>query len=193
MDNLDDLIIQKSIGATIPEPTGPFLHQNNLYEYLRIIFPNTNDWIIDKCLPGYRFRPDYRSEQLKLIVEFDGYRHYTVSKQVKADQQRNELYYSLGYKVVRIPMFVQLTTPIIKLLFDVDVQVEQVYPHGFISDAGTLILPADFCYIGIQRFLEDLITFKIIRQDIIDSLLVKIRKLEDIDIVVPPNIKSLLI
>lgn len=193
MNEIDELIISKSENAQVLPSTGPYLDQNNLYDYLKIIFPDVNDWIIDKCLPGYRFRPDYRSEQLKLIVEFDGYRHYTVSKQVKADQQRNELYYSLGYKVVRIPMFVQLTTPIIKLLFDVDVQVEQVYPHGFISDASTLILPADFCYIGIQRFIEDLTTFKIIRQDIIDSLLVKIRKLEDIDIVVPPNIKSLLI
>ena len=193
MDNLDDLIIQKSIGATIPEPTGPFLHQNNLYEYLRIIFPNTNDWIIDKCLPGYRFRPDYRSESLKLIVEFDGYRHYTSSKQVKADMQRNKLYDNLGYKVVRIPMFIQLTTPIIKQLFNVDVEVNQVYPHGFISDASTLVLPADFCYIGVQRFMQELDLFKSARQEIIDSLLVKVRKLEDPDIVVPPNVKPLLL
>ena len=107
--------------------------------------------------------------------------------------QRNKLYDNLGYKVVRIPMFIQLTTPIIKQLFNVDVEVNQVYPHGFISDANTLILPADFCYIGVQRFIQELDLFKSARQEIIDSLLVKVKKLGDPDIVVPPNVKPLLL
>lgn len=45
--------------------------------YLGVIFPATSDWIHDKSIPDVtRRRPDYRSESLKLIVEFDGLPHY---------------------------------------------------------------------------------------------------------------------
>ena len=47
-----------------------------IYEYLKVIFPNVNDWIHDKALGKIngvlcRKRPDYRSESLKMIVEFE--------------------------------------------------------------------------------------------------------------------------
>ena len=50
------------------------LHRTGLDDYLKVIFPNINDWIHDKALGKindkfYRNRPDYRSEKLKLIVE----------------------------------------------------------------------------------------------------------------------------
>ena len=46
--------------------------------YLKAIFPDVDDWIHDKPikLKGRLYRPDYRSESLKLIVEFDGMHHY---------------------------------------------------------------------------------------------------------------------
>lgn len=60
--------------AGIDKDTG--LHRTGLEDYLKVIFPNTDDWIHDKLLGKindtlYRCRPDYRSESLKLIIEFD--------------------------------------------------------------------------------------------------------------------------
>ena len=62
--------------AGIDKDTG--IHRTGLDEYLKVIFPNINDWIHDKALGKinditYKSRPDYRSETLKLIIEFDGY------------------------------------------------------------------------------------------------------------------------
>jgi hypothetical protein len=58
------------------------LYRTGLDIYLKVIFPNINDWIHDKPLGkinniSYRIRPDYRSETLKIIVDFDGLQHYT--------------------------------------------------------------------------------------------------------------------
>jgi hypothetical protein len=51
-------------------------HKTGLEEYLKVIFPVIDDWIHDKAIgevkgKKYRNRPDYRSEKLKLIIEFD--------------------------------------------------------------------------------------------------------------------------
>ncbi|MDD7704413.1 hypothetical protein, partial [Campylobacter sp.] len=59
--------------AGLDKATG--LHRTGLDEYLKVIFPNVNDWIHDKALGEIngvlcRKRPDYRSESLKMIVEF---------------------------------------------------------------------------------------------------------------------------
>lgn len=105
------------------------LHRTGLDEYLKAIFPNVNDWIHDKALGEingirYRSRPDYRSEQLKMIIEFDGIQHYTKPDVIEKDYRLNEVYEKLGYKVVRIPYFIQLTNKAIKTLFGVTVDKE---------------------------------------------------------------------
>jgi len=65
--------------AGIDKDTG--LIRTGLDEYLKIIFPETKDWLHDKAFgeyngQKYKIRPDYRSESLKLIIEFDGLPHY---------------------------------------------------------------------------------------------------------------------
>jgi hypothetical protein len=53
------------------------LHRTGLEEYLKVIFPFVKDWIHDQPIgleldrKMLRTRPDYRSETLKLITEFD--------------------------------------------------------------------------------------------------------------------------
>jgi len=108
--------------AGIDKDTG--LHRTGLEDYLKVIFPKIDDWINDKALGMvndklYRSRPDYRSEKLKLIVEFDGLPHYTKPDIIEKDLKNNELYKNFGYKVIRIPYFVQLTNKAVKTLFDV--------------------------------------------------------------------------
>lgn len=85
-------------------------------------------------------------------------------------------------------MYIQLSTYTVKELFEIDKEFKQVYPHGFISDAKTLVLPADFCELGIMKFKSDLERFPEIQQDIIESLQVKIEKLGDIRKVLPPSL-----
>ena len=70
---------EAAIKAGLDADTG--LHRTGLNEYLAVIFPDTNDWIHDKALgevngEKIRNRPDYRSESLKIIVEFDGLPHH---------------------------------------------------------------------------------------------------------------------
>ena len=79
----------KAIKAGI-DPTTK-LHRTGLEDYLNEIFPHINDWIHDEKLPKDivekykvgRLRPDYRSETLKMIIEFDGIDHYRSPFQIK--------------------------------------------------------------------------------------------------------------
>ena len=59
--------------AGIDKDTG--LHRTGLENYLKVIFPDVDDQIHDKAIGNvngklYRSRPDYRSEKLKLIIEY---------------------------------------------------------------------------------------------------------------------------
>ncbi len=148
--------------AGIDKDTG--LHRTGLEDYLKVIFPNINDWIHDKALGKindtlYRSRPDYRSEQLKLIIEFDGLPHYTNPDIIEKDIKNTDLYTNLGYKVVRIPYFIQLTKKAVKTLFGVEVSEdlfdEQISSLG-IKGRNT---PAYLCPAGIKRMAQDFSKF----------------------------------
>ena len=86
--------------AGIDADTG--LHRTGLEEYLAVIFPDVTDWVHDKTVDTLpkdlkcRKRPDYRSEMLKMIVEFDGTPHYTDPKVIRADMEGVELYERFG-------------------------------------------------------------------------------------------------
>jgi len=144
--------------AGIDKDTG--LHRTGLEDYLKVIYPTTNDWIHDKALGKindtlYRSRPDYRSEQLKLIVEFDGLPHYTNPDIIEKDLKNTELYMSFGYRVVRIPYFIQLTNKAVKTLFDIDVSedlFDEQVPSLGIKGRNT---PAYLCPAGIKRMAEE--------------------------------------
>ena len=144
--------------AGIDKDTG--LHRTGLEDYLEIIFPKTNDWIHDKALGEvngkvYRTRPDYRSEELKLIIEFDGLQHYTKPDIIEKDFRLTEEYKKLGYKVVRIPYFIQLTNKAVKTLFGVEV-AEELFDET-ISSLGIkgLNTPAYLCPAGVKRMAEE--------------------------------------
>lgn len=134
--------------------------RNGLETYLKVIFPNTKDWVHDKCISGIRgskarIRPDYRSESLNLIVEFGGIRHYTEPYQIKKDIENTKIYESLGYKVVRIPFFIQLSNKAIKTLFGVTMK-EKMFDENIVSiDIDSENTPAFLCGAGIKRMKED--------------------------------------
>lgn len=139
--------------------------RTGLDEYLKVIFPNVKDWIHDKCFgSGFdknisRKRPDYRSESLKLIVEFDGLPHYQNPEQIRTDLYNKSLYESFGYKVVRIPYFIQLSNEVVKNLFGVEVSINlfnDKIPSLTINSKAT---PAFLCLEGIKRMAKE---FKLI-------------------------------
>lgn len=144
--------------AGIDKDTG--LHRTGLEDYLKIIFPEVNDWIHDKALgevngTKYKSRPDYRSEKLKLIIEFDGLQHYTKPDIIEKDYRLTEVYTNLGYKVVRIPYFIQLTNKAVKTLFGVDI-TDKLFDEKFPSlGINSLNTPAYLCPAGLKRMAEE--------------------------------------
>lgn len=135
--------------------------RTGLEEYLSVIFPETDDWIHDKKIDDLpegimsRKRPDYRSKSLKIIVEFDGIQHYTNPDKIVNDIENAEFYSHLGYKVVRIPYFIQLTNKAVKQLFNVDVKEElfdETIPSIGVKGKNT---PAYLCGAGVYRMAEE--------------------------------------
>ena len=137
-----------------------------LCEYLNYIFPQ-NDFIYDKCVPKdivklrcdsaetKRYRPDARSEQLNLIVEFDGFPHYQDTSVVLSDIARDDYFRSLGYAVVRIPYWIQLSRINILHLFNVEVKdtmCELIYSFTDCSDPISAC-PGNMCEAGRERFI----------------------------------------
>ena len=154
-----------------------YLDEKKLGQCLAEIFPDYK-FIHDNAVPGSGIsnRPDYRCEELKLIVEFDGYKHYCEIDTIFKDRLKDEAYTSMGYRIVRIPYFVQLTSDVVKHYFgvdDVDMQIN--FPHGFIADKGAK-LPAEYCSLGIVRFMNELRELIFLRTDIINSLKAKLDK-----------------
>lgn len=136
------------------------LCRTGLEEYLEVIFPNTNDWIHDEVI-GFlngekcRLRPDYRSESLKIIIEIDGLPHYTSPSNILNDEIKNKRYEKAGYKVIRIPYFIQLSNEVVKELFDVDVNIplfDDKYTSMGIKNKNT---PAYLCPLGIKRMAKE--------------------------------------
>lgn len=165
-----------------------YLTEQRLALVLKELFPQ-NTFIHDRTVPnsGTRRRPDYRCDELMLIVEFDGDKHYKEVAKIKSEQQKDKTYSEMGYRVVRIPYFIQISSETIKYFFDFDLNWNQSYPHGFISE--NVILPCDYCELGIQKFLNDLNRFDFIKNDIFESLKNKISALKDYELVLPSSIK----
>lgn len=172
-------------------------HENSLYltekllkdYYLPIIFPQEN-FIHNKYLSNEILlcRPDFRCENLKLIIEFDGYLHFTKAEIVIKDLLKDNTWNKLGYSVIRIPYFLQISPQTIKYLFNIDINIDQIYPHGFHDDKA--ILPCDFCEQGTYKFINTLKLYpKNIQKEIEQSLIVKIRQLNNRKLVINDQIQ----
>ena len=154
---------------------GTYLTEKKLGEILKEVKPDL-EFIHNRIVPdsGVKYRPDYRCEELKLIIEFDGHGHYTSSKQIQTDLTKDKIYTDMGYKVFRIPYFVQMCDELLYMIFDEDIKYSQFYDHGFIDKKA--MLPVDYCELGVDKFLEDLSRFSFCQKDIIKSLKEKSKK-----------------
>ncbi|QDR73651.1 DUF559 domain-containing protein (plasmid) [Limosilactobacillus reuteri] len=135
----------------------------------------------------------------KVLVEFDGSQHYKEVKQYLKDFRYTDAAEKLGYRVVRIPYFIQLDNELIKYYFGFDLKntiVEHTFLQSFRVNGkaeipefkNTLasefkntmhyasVLPTDYCVFGVQRFkkeIDDLLAAGLtsIVQDIKDSII----------------------
>ncbi len=138
------------------------LHRTGLDEYLSIIFPDVEDWVHDKAFgihkdgKKYKNRPDYRSDRLQLVVEFDGLPHYTNPANIIRDDNNTIIYQRNGYKVVRIPYFIQLTNDAVEKLFGVKVK-EPLFNVIYPSLGGTKMNhnPSCLCPEGLKRMARE--------------------------------------
>lgn len=149
--------------AGIDPATG--IHRTCLIDYLSVIFPNVHDWIHDKQIgeingKKYRYKPDFRSETLKMIIEFDGLQHYTNPEQILKDDEHTRLYEKGGYKVVRIPYFIQLTNDVVEKMFGVEVGEDLFNPTVSSMAVSGKNTPAFLCPAGIKRMAREFKTYK---------------------------------
>lgn len=137
--------------------------RTGLNEYLSVVFPEITDWIHNKSVPGLvdfegkrkLYRPDYRSEELKLIVEFDGLPHYQDPDIIRKDFNSYELYRLNGYKLVRIPYFIQLTNDVVEKLFDRNCSTQLFDPSIPSLGISGKCTPAYLCIDGIKRMASE--------------------------------------
>lgn len=142
------------------------IERTGLEIYLKIIFPEIDDWIHDQTVPNLmdngkksKVRPDYRSEKLKMIVEFDGLPHYQNVDTIINDEKKDKIYVTNGYKVVRIPYFIQLTNEVVYQLFGVKVKEQLFNPSIPSLGINGRYSPAFLCPLGITRMAKDFIKF----------------------------------
>jgi very-short-patch-repair endonuclease len=169
--------------------TKEYLTEENLIEFVKEFI--SDDLILNKNFLSYKFRPDILINNSKIIIEFDGYTHYTQPYSILKDIEKDNIVDICGYNIIRIPYFVQLDKIVINYLFpQITIYKESEYKHGFIDKKA--ILPSCFCELGIQKFIKDLETFSFIKEDIIYSLIKKVAELKNKLLVLPPSLLYLL-
>lgn len=165
----------------------------SLDQYLSYIFSDAN-FIYDSCIPkdiilsrnsnaSYRrFRPDARCEELNLIVEFDGLAHYQDPQVVLQDIDKDAYLRSLGYIVVRIPYWIQLSIEVIQVLFHdythlitLKSEMCSIACSFHDIDKDTLNLSSSvgaMCELGRYRFLDEVVQFPLsIQHNVYDDIM----------------------
>lgn len=147
-------------------PTGPYLTEKLLGEALVKIFPN-HEFIHNRKVPNSNInnRPDFRNDDLMLIIEFDGNRHFQNFHCMQMDRKKDIEYEAMGYAVVRIPYFVQLSSDTIFHYFNIHMNWEQEYPHGFIDSKA--VIPTDFSSTGYDKYMWNVLDLP---SDIIEDI-----------------------
>ena len=142
--------------AAINNPESEFV---GLDDYLLLLYPDKT-WIHDKAFgkrggKSYRIRPDFLCEEEKIIIEFDGLQHYINPLKIRKDRENQTIYESFGFKVIRIPYFINLTNDVVREMFGVNVHGNMFDPNLPSMSIKWQNTPAFCCYDGIMRMAED--------------------------------------
>lgn len=146
-----------------------YLTESKLSAALQRLLPD--GWLGDQVhVEGSRYRWDmsFQTDGTVTVVEYDGDEHYRHSLKIRADRAKDEIARKQGCRVVRFPYWIQLDNLTLKHYFDLEAQIEQSFPHGFIT---TKLFPASFCELGIERFRAELLALPgSVRDGVIVSL-----------------------
>jgi len=136
--------------------TEEYLTEKSLGEFLSILFKG-EEIIHNKKIKELGFRPDYYVPSRKLIIEFDGYTHFTDNKVVHTDMYKEHEIRRKEIQLIRIPYFVQLPIRNINILFENIIKDEYCiendfnkYRDGFIDKKAGL--PGTFSSLGLFRY-----------------------------------------
>lgn len=164
-----------------------YLVQAKLEEALKALVGHA--WIGRELqVPESRRRWDmaYRIQNTTVVVEFDGDEHYRNTLKIKVDREKDRVAEGLGYRVVRIPYWVQITTETLQHFFGLVGVVNQDFPHGFIA---TKVFPASFCELGLIRFSSELELLPVsVRQAVMESLRARVNE-HGIEYVIPSSLR----
>jgi len=111
-----------------------YLTQAKLAEALQQLVPD--GWLgTEVAIPGTRHRWDmgYQRNGRITVVEYDGDEHYRHSIKIKSDRAKDEAALYSGYGVVRFPYWVQLDSTTLHHYFALEGEIQQSFPHGFIT------------------------------------------------------------
>ena len=134
-----------------------YLTEKDLCEVLSVLFPNC-EIVHNKKIKNLGFRPDYYIPSEKIIVEFNGFGHYTSNKIVERDYQKRKIATYHNIKTISIPYFVQLDSRMIQYYFGKESNNYNDYPLGFIDKKA--LLPGQFSSLGLKRFILEYKSFR---------------------------------
>ena len=142
-------------------------------------------------MTGSRHRWDmaYQCGESITVVEYDGDEHYRHSLKIKIDRAKDEAARTQGSGVVRFPYWVQLDSTTLRHYFGLEAEIEQTFPHGFIT---TKLFPASFCELGIERFRTELLALPaVVRDAVIASLRERVEE-HGLEFVLPSSLTSII-
>lgn len=150
-----------------------YFTEQKLVEWVVAEYGHENVAAQFKVTDKTRSRFDVAVPKLMLLFEFDGAAHYTDATVWERDGRKSREAVMLGYRIIRIPYFVQWTTEVIKHhLPEYQGSCNPLFPHGFIDKKA--ILPGSFCKVGYERFCEDMRTLPhSISMKVVESLIEK--------------------
>ena len=148
---------------TFKETQKDYLTEKSLGDALEVLFPDT-EIIHNKNHKDLGFRPDYVIPTENLIVEFNGFGHYTNNKIVEQDYHKRMEAESLGIRTISIPYFIQLDSRMIHHYFGKDSNDFNDYPYGFVDKKA--VLPGQFSSLGLNRFIAE---YRAFRYDVEDG------------------------
>ncbi len=140
-------------------------------------------------LPGSRRRFDmaFVDNGTTTLIEYDGDEHYRDSLKIKADRQKDQLATDNGMRLIRVPYWVQLDQIMAHHWFGIKAEIEQSFPHGFIT---TKLFPASFCELGVARFRHELESLPVtVHDSIVESLRARVAE-HGLEYVLPAELQG---
>lgn len=141
MYNIEGYLTQKKLGDFLRH----YLEERGVLETLET----------EKRVPDTRRRWDfyYELDGKRIVVEFDGDRHYCNSMTIMSDHIKNQIAEYNCIETIRIPYFIQLNSQTFEYYFGEKYGIETDFAHGFIT---TKVFPASFCTLGLKRYESEM-------------------------------------